>query len=336
MPAEIIDAASGSMIIDALNLRLAQQVAPRSWRASLERVATALDAGRPLEQAIGELSGAAPRELKCLLESALAAPDPASLIVEAIQIRSEIRRSWSELRRLILYPAALFVFAVTIGVGFSYCMQLMIDLTWLEDFGLAGTETILASFQDQHHSIVGLGLVTLWGGLILLTIAIAGPPWAWMAVLGGVVVIGKPLRWVALQEVLERYRLFVAQGLSTDQAAAAVTASFQGSGQAVVARVLERRIEAGVPLGQALGVSMLADGLCRPSLLLLDQRGSEMTRALGETARMLRELSAERCRSLGSILPVFVLATVGSIIWAALSTYVMALQPLIQAISSLA
>lgn len=333
--AEILEPGASAISLNALKLSLAQQIAPIRWRGAISRLANQVGRGTPMEEAVAALSSTTPPELRALLAEAMHTSEPASLLVEAIRVREDVRRNWRELMSLILYPTLLLVFAIAVGVAFSFMMQSMVSLDWIEDFGLRGGAEVYNNLVDQHHAIVGLAMICTWVGVVLLTLAIAGPAWAWISVVGGIAVIGKPLRWVSLQEILNRYQLFIAQGMSTTDTADAVARSFRSSGQSTVAAAIARRIHAGVPLGQAIGSSMLSDGVCRPALLMLDQRETDMAQSLRETAELLGMLVEQRCRTLSAVLPVFVLCLVGTILWATLSAYFMALRPLLMMITSL-
>lgn len=322
-------------MLDAMKLRLARQLAPRMWRRALTQLAERIDEGTALEECAREPRGKLPAELHSLLQESLATADPTCFLVDTLRIRSRVQRNWQEFLAVIFYPLLLFVFALAVGVAFSFVMNTMVDFSWMEEFGIAGSDAFRTNLADQHHAIVGLGMVVGWMLLALLTVYFVGPAWTWLSIVGGFVVVGKPLRWLALQELLFRYQLLVQQGKSTSEAAEAVARSFSKGSQAIVARAVANRISAGMPLGKAIGSSLLADGLCRPSILLLDHRGKDIAEALEETAGLLGRITEQQLRTLGAVLPAFVLAVVGTVLWGSLSVYLMGLAPLINAISGL-
>lgn len=100
---------------------------------------------------------------------------------------------------------------------------------------------------------------------------------------------------------MNRYGLFVNQGLSPVDAAAAVSQSFSDSGQRFAALAVEKRILQGMSLGNAIAQSTLSDSLCRPVLRMLDYRGPNLARSLEETSSILQQLADRRCRSLSAI-----------------------------------
>ena len=333
--AEILQEVSARHLVDALKLRLAVQVAPVKWQAPLSQLADAMEQGKALEEVVQSGASRMPKELKCLVQESIKLPEPGQFLVECLKARDEIRSSWRDLARLCIYPVCLLVFSLLVGVGFSFCINYMIDTTWIEDFGLAGVESTVEALRDQHHAMISMALILGWVGLLLLTIYFVGPPWAWVAVMGGVMLVGKPLRWLHMREILHRYYLFISQGLSLPEASTAVSRSFSASSQAVVTRKISEQIEAGTTLGHALASSLLSDGILRPILFMMDQR-QDLTSALRENAQLLGWLVDRRCRGLSAMVPVFMLLGVGAVVWSALTVYFLGLSPLITMISMLA
>ena len=336
LQAEILEDINGARLLAALKLRLAGQLAHRRWRGPLLQLSSAVEAGQSLEEAIAQQQAALPRELYSLLRESLNVKDPGGMLVDALGIHSNVRASWRAMMGVMVYPAILFLFAVLVGVAFSYCMKNMVSLEWIETFGLSGSESLQTAIVDQHNAILGLGLVSLWTVAILAMITFAGPAWAWLSVMSGAVIFGKPLRWLSLREILYRYRLFLSHGLNTADVAEAVARSFERSSQSTVCRAIADRISGGTPLGKAMSACLLSDGLSRPALLLLDHRGADLPVALEEAASLLGQMAEHRCRTLTTLIPFFSLAMVGTILWASISIYLWSLLPLITAISSLA
>ena len=323
---------TGVEILNSVKLQLAQQYAPWRWRSWIESLILSLEQGTPLDEAIHKLRSSAPRELGVIVDSAMQVGAPTQLILDALRTREALRTSWRELWYLLLYPTITLVFAITIGVMFSTTM----DFDFLEEFGLAGAERVLGLVDDQRQAMYGLAFVVGWTMLVLGTVALVGPAWALTSIIGGVRVFGRPLRWINLSEILHRYQLFTAQGLSTLDAAAAVTQSFSNSSQRYAAEGIERRIRQGSSLGDAFAATSLSDGLCRPALRMLDFRGADLPNALDETSELLRQMVEQRCRSLSGVMPLLVLLIVGSVVWSIFSCYLLAFMPMVSMITSLA
>lgn len=330
---------NGPLALDGLKLRLAAQVAPRRWRRPLESLAQAIDGGAGLDVAFERLQTSLPQELRCLIAESFRVRDPSSLILAAIRVRQSIGRTWSELISLMIYPLALLGFALLVGCAFNFMILGNPGLSILnvyEEFGLAGVQWIADYMVDQSQAIIGLTICLGWTLLVLITIAMVGPRWGLNTVLGGMLLIGRPLRWNSMREILQRYELFITQGMSSIDATESVARTFEQSSQAVTSRAIAGRIQAGIPLGQALCLSLLSDGLSRPALRLLDLRGDEMPQAIADTSELLRRLTEQRCRGLATLLPIFSILFIGSIVWATATVYLLMFVPLISMITSLA
>ncbi|MEO8268849.1 MAG: hypothetical protein ABI557_03955 [Aureliella sp.] len=330
--AQILD---GSILLDALKLRLAAQQAKRGWQKSLASLASQLEQGTPLESAIGNLVRA-PQALRCLLDESLLVPQPTTLVLASVRAQASNHQSWQAVTRLVAYPLVLLGLALALGVAFSWLISHTLPIDVYREFDLGGVESLIGFIDDQYQAVLGMALGYVFVLLVFLTILFAGPPWAWAAVVGGIVLIGRPLRWIALREILQSYHLFISQGQSSLAAAEAVARLFRHSSRSVATAMLAQRIEAGIAPGQSLCLSLLSDGLTRPSLRLLDLRGSHLPQALAETEELLGRLIEQRCRALSTVLPVFLLTIVGSIIWATLCTYLFGLLPLIRMLTNLA
>ncbi len=323
---------TGVEMLNGVKLQLSQQYAPWRWRAWIESVVVELEQGVPLDEAIRKVRSSAPRELGAIVDSAMQVGAPAQLILDTLRTRESLRTSWKELWILLLYPTVTLVFAISIGVMFSSTME----FGFLTEFGLTGADQILAMVNDQRQSMYGLAFVVGWTLVSISTIAIIGPTWALTSIIGGMRVFGRPLRWINLSEILNRYQLFIGQGLPTTNAAAAVSSSFSSSAQRYAAEGIERRIRQGTSLGNAFAATSMSDELCRPALRLLDYRGDDLATALAETSELLQQMVEQRCRSLSGVMPLFVLLIVGSVVWSIFSCYLLAFMPLIAMISSLA
>jgi type II secretory pathway component PulF len=323
-------------VLNIVKLRLAQQYAPRGWRPWINAVAQHLQAGQPLEKAIEIRTPAAPWELRQLFVSALQVPDPMKLVLNALQARMTMRTTWNEFLSLLVYPLSSLTFAICVAIVFNTMVGQMIDTKYIQNFGLTGFEGVTAAVKDQSQATVGIGFIVGWTLVTLVTIAVVGPNWALTSVVSGVFIFGRPLRWIFLSEMLNRFQLFIGQGASPVDAAVWVSQSFSSSGQRFTASAIASRIMRGMTLGNAIAQSALSDHLCRPALRMLDFRGPDIQQALNETAQLMQHLADQRCRSLSAIMPMLVVFVVGTIIWGMISSYMLSIIPLIRMITSLA
>lgn len=334
LTAEVV---TSGVALDLLRLRLSAQVAPRSWKPAIETLQQKLRSGVDLRAAASDQSLSMPAELRRLFAEAFRVPDPAGLVLEALRIRRRSRTIWHDFIWAMIYPLGLFLLAVLVSLIFNYCMGLMVSLAWLEDFGFSGVERVQAGIADQSHASVGLAVATFWFIAILATVRIVGPAWAWTSVVGGLIIVGKPVRWISLEELLHRYRLFTGSGLDTATATEATAKSLSRSAQSVVAERVARQVRAGIPLGEAISDSLFADSLSRPIIRFLDvDSGTPLEQRLEQCAETLRTITYRRCQTLVTVLPLIAMIVVGTMICSSMLSYMTAFRPLVQMITSLA
>ncbi len=320
--------------LDALKLRLAAQVAPLRWRRSLLMIADACESGKNYEMTVNSQELRISSSLQPLLKVSLQVPDPTQLVLDAIQRYTESRRSWRRMMSLVAYPIALLLFALIVGAGFGYVIS-QASTNFIEEFGLVVNSAIYDSLDDHYQAMVGLLLILGWTMLVGVALFLVGPPWAWSAVVGGLFIVGRPLRWTALRELVDRFFLIEKQA-PTAPTAELVSSSFSKSSLERVAALVGKRIQSGSPLGAALSDTMYTDGLCRPALLRIDALGDKHLFALESTVEVLSKLIAHRCQALSMVVPAFVMALVGSVIWSTVSAYINQFIPLVSMITSLA
>lgn len=321
LKAEVLQGESSEAMLLALKFRLMTQAAPSKWRKHLSRIEEQLREGQLLQEVIH--SRGRPRDLQCLLEEAAKVPEPAALMFEAVDSRRKVWQRWREFRNLLIYPICLLIATLFMILGIHFAVTLSVDFGYLDSFGFGGATQLIAQWNDQRQAVQGAGICVAWVLAISATLYFLGPPWAWLSVAGALVLVGKPLRWISLHEILERYRFFITQKLSPSEAASAVARTFQHSAQGIVAQNVAERVHAGVPLGQALSDCQLSDALCRPALALLDSSSEDMPSRVQQLGNLLAKLADERCRTLGSLIPLLMLIFVALLLWSLVSTYLM-------------
>jgi type II secretory pathway component PulF len=303
---------SASQLLDGMRLKLAAQVAPRAWRSPLGRLIDRLQAGVPLEAAVRQTS--LPTELQSLFREALQLREPTGFVLDVLRARSQLQHSIGNLTLSLVYPLLLLALSVVGGFALSYELQ---EVIAMDELDAATVQPAL----DQHQALWASVLVMGWTGTMLLLLRWVGPKWAWTSVVGSFALVGRPLRWIKLQEILWRFKFLVDQGVPDAQVAQAAARSFEASSQAFATLYVARQVRAGMPIGAALSATMLSDSLCQPSLMLLDHSDGRFSEACEKCANLLGQMIHQRCRLLTTLVPIFLLVLVGSIIWSVLSTY---------------
>ncbi|MEM8732689.1 MAG: type II secretion system F family protein, partial [Planctomycetota bacterium] len=126
----------GMEAIDGLRMRLVEKTAPKNWQTVIGDIAGDIERGVPLEDSFSQRQQRMPSELRCLMGELISLPDPSTALIRAIRFRSESRASWRSFIALTTYPTILLVFALAVGIAFSFCMRSMAKLDWLADVGI--------------------------------------------------------------------------------------------------------------------------------------------------------------------------------------------------------
>ena len=324
---------TSAQLLDGLRLKLATQIAPLRWRLPLRKLTDRVQSGVPLEEAVRQSS--LPAELRITLQEGLKLPEPTQFVLEMLRARDQLQRNWGNFKAAIAYPLLLLLIAVGGGLLLSFELKGLFVSSIGELFDMFDSQ-VMKSALDQHQANVGAAMVVGWSTLILFMLRWIGPSWAWTAVVGSFTLIGRPLRWIKLQEILLRYKIMVQQGVPDGQLASAVARSFAASSQSFATQHVAQRVQAGMPLGAALSSTMLSDGLCQPALLLLDSTDSRFADACDKVANLIGEMTRRRLQLLTTLMPIFVLLLVGSVLWSTLSMYLHILMLTMQVISAFA
>ncbi len=334
MPSFAPQLPTGDQLLDSMRLVLAAGYAPRKWRQGLNWLAGQIDRGVALDVAITQGKAQLPSTLVRLLVSALPTRSPCQFILDAIQLRNQSRYSWRFLWYTLAYPLAILVLTVGIVAIVTILVTQAVDVDSLENFGLAGTAEARRLIQDQADAILALTYVTAWTILVPLTIAVAGPPDALMSILGGLIVFGRPARWIAMSELLARFELFLSQGLNPIEAAGQLEKSFSGV-QCRAAAFLKQQLQQGLSMGEALADLPDTDRYCRPCLLALDDAGVDTPAMLKNLATLFSQMAEERCQALRGVFPPVIILLGVSILWGMINGYLAAFAPIFQMITSL-
>ncbi|MCA9192477.1 MAG: hypothetical protein KDB03_11970 [Planctomycetales bacterium] len=325
-------------VTDGLKLELAKQYAPRKAKAGIRQIALNLQQGGCLESAISSQLQVLPIETAALFRQSLVLNDPAQFLLNAFRQEYACRQVRNRFLLCLLYPACLLIAALVISAFLNGALTSMLGLltTEFDEFGGSWLQSNLRaqSMVDEQLAImIGCLGILAWLAVAILLLVLIAPRWAVLAVVGGVPLIGRPLRWLQLYNLLGRMSLLANEGCEGTSATQFLTKSYTGGQLMPVARKLEQRIANGMLLGQALCHSTLADSICAPMLLSLDN--SHSPDQLYQTSLVLLDLSKSRIAMLVSLLPFVTLVLVATVIWASIGSYFAVLTFMIQLIDLL-
>lgn len=332
--AQIIEPGSLAHTLDSLHLRLALQSAPRRWQRGISELLKAIEQGGSFEDAVNKEKGRMPRDLASLAQASLNLPDPTRFLLDSMAAPQETSFVRWQLRLLFAYPLVMLL--STAGLCAVVCAMLEVMLVeGFGDFGLTGFDQAINYVRDQKAALFALFSILVWCAVVWLTIRMIGPAWSRIAILGGLPILGKPLRWIGLYELLSRYAIVGQQTKDSVKASQIVGQSYHGSEFEVVSDLVARRILAGTQFGAALKQSMLSDGLIAPALLSIDY-ATDQSQACDKVATTIKSMAESRCRVIDGIMPPLIMIMIGTMIWGTISGYFSGLTILMKMITSLA
>ncbi len=307
--------------VDALQLGIAAQVGPRRWRRALHAIRQRIEAGETLEEAFATEARRMPAEMRSLWQQALRTDDPCGVVLRSLQDRnrqSGHRREWAA---ALAYPTALLVAMMLIALVFNYSLSVVVDWNRFELLMNLDRAKVVAQAQDQLAAVSSLSMFVVWLMMVVACVRWVGPPWGWLAVVGGLAQIGAPLRYAALGHLLRRIVVFMRAGVGEAEAIAAAARSLRGSELEVAAYRLQSRLECGQSLGNALAESLLADRVTRPVLRTLDHQRRDRGQALANLSNLLDRMCETQSRMIRRIAVPLLVFSVMMLMLSTLGTY---------------
>ncbi len=310
----------GNLTGDVVQLRIAAQLAPRRWQRELDRLRADLESGHSWEQAVEGLRNRQP-ELGNLMGAALAAGHPASITMNLFQQRATSRMTWQQLLLSLVYPVGLLLVALLISSLMSMSMMTMATHGWRSpgEDSYPFNDQLLSRLSDYYDASVG-GLLLVGWCLVLVgtTYAVASPS-AWLKLVSGVPVLGRPYRWMALSELLNRIAVFSQFQPELRRTLELTEQSFGQLALAPISRYLLESIERGEALPNAIHKTIVSD--TRAGLVLTLINPNDLSNSTRRASQLLDEMILATCNHLRMILPVFIMLVVASIIWGVWSSY---------------
>lgn len=304
-------------IIDALDLEITAEQAPRHWRASLHTIAAELKTGRCLRECIQEPTKRVAKELQSLLEAALESSQPLTVISEACLLRTEC-----DSQRWLILRATIYPIAIMIGsLGFACLVaRTLADLAWMESgYGVWRTETNSRDIPlfDQANAIYMLAACFVWALLVLGLLRLCLPKWAWAGVATGLPVLGRLYGWLATRELFGRWAVF--QSVDPKSDVSLLAASFRRSSLQNAATQIRQDIEAGCSPLRAAQNSLLLDQNSQAAIAPLNHPvatgadGNQQSSLLWAT-QVLGEATQQQVSQLPSTLLLLAWIVVGTVI----------------------
>ena len=276
--------------IDSLKLQLAAELAPTRWKNALTRFSKFIHDGNIW---IDSVNGAKPsRDLKNLLLAVSYCPDPIVSLCEFLRAKRS-HKTFAQTLQPLIYPALLLVatFVVTSGMAWIGA-TITAGFEWI-DWRTGRTDNLISQlFQSQWIRAVATAALTLWLVLVAFILHFLGSPLTRLSLAIEMPILGKLVRWSMFRDLLHTFSVFLASGITAEQAALASAECYRGSLLAIPARGLGHRIQAGQSIEQAIRNSVLCDEFLGPaawSLLRSEEQTSSGLQSLSVLANQLFE-----------------------------------------------
>ena len=298
---------------DALQLKIAAQLAPRRWRSDIEQLLRDLESGRDWPQAVESLTKRR-ADLGALVSAALAAGHPARIILSLFQKRAASRASWQHLVLSLVYPLALLVGGLVVGSLMALATMGFLTRDWsMPD------PAMYARVEEFYDAAVGGLLLIAWLLVLVVLAYCSASRSAWLKLVGGVPVLGRPYRWMKLSELLSRISVFSQYQPVLGTSLELTQQSFGSNALAPISGYLVEAIESGEALPNAIHKTIISDARVGMALTLIDS--SDLSGSTQRASRMVDQMIMATCNQLRLILPAFILLVVASIIWGTWSFY---------------
>ncbi|GAB5406290.1 MAG: hypothetical protein Aurels2KO_45210 [Aureliella sp.] len=306
--------------VAALQLRIAADVAQRTWQRPLREFARLIESGCGVEHCPDQCDAKIPQGLRSAVLAALQTPAPIDIIVAA----SNSNRKTVDLRRSVLhmlaYPCALLTLCM---LAASVIAAVIEQVVWVES-GVYFFQSELSSEEravvDQIYAIYFLTGLVCWTLSACWVLRLALPAWAWHAFQCGLPIVGRVYGWLAISELLERLSLFAE--LDETVAYDRLADSFAFTGLHRAALHLQRSVSNGVRPDEAVARCLLLHekSSAVASLLIAQAPSAESYRSVAETLRLAAEKATSSWRG---TLPIVTWALTGTLI---IATFAMMLR----------
>jgi type IV pilus assembly protein PilC len=292
---------------------LAEEKGDPRLAAAAERLASRLQQGATIHEAIDSLDRQLPTEVAGLLRAGIESGDLAGTFERFSQQRLAAERFNRRIRGAIAYPLLVLCILVPLLLFLSIYVIPMFGDIYL-DFGLALpalTELILQMAKQLPSLVVGIVLVVIGVPLIL---RIVGGRWLLHRVRFSLPLVGRLWMWAGQREFAAQLASFLSLGLPIPSA---VGLTAQVLSDRNVARACERvrsRVESGQTLSSSLNQSIHFDR----SLVALvgwGEKHGALPEALGVATDLFDDHVEQQASLVRRVLPPLALVTVATLMF---------------------
>lgn len=307
--AQVVGAHAASLPLPTALRAASEVVQHRDVRLALASIATRVEQGERLDQALAAVAPQVPAHLAELLRLAAHDEQGSALLTEFIEDQRRARRARRDIRQALMYPSLLLLLTAFVNV---FVPAVLMD-------------QLMEVYREMELAVPRSVLVTAWVGKW-------GPPFFCVLILTFVVLIlvarfglgrarcnslltlvplvGPIWHWLELGSTFRALKLLLAAGAPMPDA---LRRSANGSGDERIAGALRRsatRVESGESAARALAFeNLLPESLL--TFLVNGERHRALPQALDGVARICDERARQRGRWFRVVLPAVVFIMVG-------------------------
>ena len=285
--------------IDSLKLQLAAELAPTRWKKPLTRFSKWIHLGNIWTDSIDHAKPA--HDLKNLLVAVSDCPDPIESLCELLRAKRK-NKTFSQALYPLLYPALLLVatFLVTSGMAWIGA-TITTGFEWI-DWRTGRTDNLISRlFQSQWIRAVATASLALWLVFVAIILHFLGAPLTRLSLAIEMPFVGKLVRWSMFRDLMHTFSVFLASGITAEQAAMASAECYRSSLLAIPARGLGNRIQAGQSIEQAIRNSILCDEFLGPAARSLLRSEEQTSSGLQSLSALANQLFEQRQSALGQV-----------------------------------
>jgi type IV pilus assembly protein PilC len=306
-------AAAGRIPLEISLAALAEEKGDPRLAAAAERLATRLQQGATIHEAIDTLDRQLPTEVAGLLRAGVESGDLAGTFERFGQQRLAAERFNRRIRGALAYPLLVLAILVPLLLFLSIYVIPMFGEIYRE-FSLqlpAITELILQAARQLPSLLLGIALIVFGVPLIL---RIVGGRWLLHRVRFSLPLVGRLWMWAGQREFAAQLASFLSVGLPMPSAIASTAQVLSDRNVARACERVSRRVEEGQTLSSSLGQSIHFDR----SLVALvgwGEKHGALPEALGIATDLFDDHVEQQASLVRRVLPPLALVTVATLMF---------------------
>jgi general secretion pathway protein F len=294
-------AAASRLPVEITLAALAEESNDRRLADAAQHLASRIEQGATIEQAIAGLDGKLPSEVAGVLRAGIECGDLAGTMERLTQHRMEAQRTRRKIQSAIAYPLVIAAILVPLLLFLSiYLIPMFEELFRAFEFDLPVITQVVFGASKQIPMLVFGILVMVWG--IPIFLRLVGGRWLFHRVRSALPMLGTLWMWSGQREFAALLASFIDLRIPMVEAVAYTGDAISDRNVGNACRRVARRLEAGETLSHSLGQSIHFDRSL-VALVTWGERYGLLPEALGIAATLFDDLIEQYASLVRRILP---------------------------------